>query len=206
VNESGGRCTIDYNLFGPENEKRAAELLSKFSGRSIKAPDPNLSPDDALQALGSKTGDELLDAILVYLAVAAADQNSLRRDTVPVEKLKEVVEIVKSREVATLIANNFSLTQREKWVEQSNDNLRKIELPAPVTRNGATVSPGCVEFMTANLSNGMWLMFKVKWSPTRILPTCGGPPVPVRNTAFWKKKSFIIGLAVGAGAEYAAHH
>ncbi len=195
VNESGGRCTIDYNLFGPENERRAAELLFKFSGRAIKAPDPNLSADEALQALSSKTGDELQDAILVYLAVAAGDQDSRYRGTVPLDQLKEVVEIVKSTDVARLITENFSANQRLKWAEQSNDVLAKIELPAPVTKNGATVSPGCIEFMTSNRSNRAWMMFKAKWSPTRIKPTCGGPAFHARNAGFGKKKCSLVGEA-----------
>src|SRR5712664_547457 len=83
VAESRGRCTIDYNLFGPASEKRAADLLTQHGVAKIKLPDLNLSPDESLQMLSSKGGEELQDALLIYIAVATGDQRSRRPETIP---------------------------------------------------------------------------------------------------------------------------
>jgi hypothetical protein len=200
--EIRGRCNIDFNLFGPENEKRAAELLSTSSGRNISVPYPNLSADDALVALSSTTGEKLQDAILVYLAVAAADHNARHSEKlVPSAGLKELVEAVRSTDLATAISNNFSSRQRLLWSGRPNNELRKLDRPVTTTIRGATVSPGCIEFTT----NELWMMFKVNWSPARIRPDCGGS-LQLPATAFWRRKGVIVDLRVAEATEYDVHH
>src|SRR5438128_11197565 len=91
TSESGGRCTIDCNLFGPESEKRAAELLIEYGRTKLTLPNPNLGADQALLLLSQGSREKLLDAILIYMTVAAGNQSSREPKTVPLNSLGEVV-------------------------------------------------------------------------------------------------------------------
>jgi hypothetical protein len=57
----------------------------------------------------------------VYLAVAVADHNARHPEKpVPSAGLKELVEAVRSPDLATAIGNNFGSRQRQMWSERSN--------------------------------------------------------------------------------------
>jgi hypothetical protein len=47
ASESGGRCTIDFNLFGLESERRAAQLLIDFAHTKLTLPDAQLTPEQS---------------------------------------------------------------------------------------------------------------------------------------------------------------
>jgi hypothetical protein len=169
--ESGDHCTIDFNLFGRESEKRAADLLARYGGGDLKLPDLDLSPDESLQSLSLKGGQELQDAILIHIAVAAGDQKSRLRDGFPPSSFGELVRTFRSNKaISQLIEVNFSLAAREEWSKYSNEDLRASKKKVPTETVGeTTVSPGCIEF---KVGESVWMMFKVKWSPARIKPRC----------------------------------
>jgi hypothetical protein len=175
VSESRGRCTIDYNLFGAESEKRATDILVRFGGVEINPHDPQMSADESLERLGSKPGKELGDAVLVYLTVAVGDQYAHRHETVSEVDLKtlaEAVNSIRSSDVAPLIDKNFGVDMRRKWKNATNEQLREAFSKRSVHAdhvNGARLSPGCVEFTT---SSGLWMMFKTEWSPFRKQALC----------------------------------
>lgn len=171
ASESGGRCTIDFNLFGPESEKRAAQLLIEFGHTKLTLPDAELNPDQSLQALSSSREEQLVDAVLIYMTVAAGDQNTRIPQSVPLKSLKELVDAVRSNVLKTRINAAFNLLARERWLRYSDEDLRKLSIPVE-TVGRAIVSPGCVEFTT---SEGLWIMFKTNWSPARSAPRCGSP-------------------------------
>jgi len=132
-----------------------------------------LNADQSLQELSSKGLKELLDAILIYMTVAAGEQSLRCPKSVPVEALGEVVIAVRGDALANRIAKAFGEDARKWSATLSDEETRKLgtgQLAFTVDR--ATISPGCIEFTTAG---GLWLMFKTAWSPARIVPGCGSP-------------------------------
>jgi hypothetical protein len=171
ASESGGRCTIDFNLFGPENEMRAAQLLGQFGHIQLTLPDAALPPDQALRKMSSSREGQLVDAVLIYLTVAAGEQYARTPQSVPLGGLKELVDAARSDGLKRLINKAFNLDAMKQWWGLSDESLRRLSIP--VERVGsAIVSPGCIEFKT---SEGLWIMFKANWSPARIIPRCGSP-------------------------------
>ena len=165
ASESGRLCTIDFHLFGPESEKRAAELLARFGKVNLKPPEPGAS---AVEWLSSSPPEQVIDAVLVYMTVAAGDQNARAPDSVPLGSLFELVDAVRKDSLRTRILDAFSRGAQEKWSTQSDEGLRRS--PIPFENIGAAiVSPGCVEFRT---TAGLWMMFKASWSPARVTQGC----------------------------------
>ncbi|HVQ36383.1 MAG TPA: hypothetical protein VMS31_02555 [Pyrinomonadaceae bacterium] len=163
--ESGSRCTIDFNLFGRESETRAAELLRKYGRRNLTQPDPGLSPSEAVRVLSSRDPQQLVDAVLIYMVVAAGNQSVRVPQSVPLDGLEELVDAVRSDKLTKSIEAAFN----EEALNQSSKGGA-----FPVHDVGrATVSPGCVEFTT---SSGLWMMFKANWSAARLVPTCRNNP------------------------------
>lgn len=171
ASESDGRCTIDFNLFGPESENRAAQLLIRLGRKNLTLPNAKLSPDQSLQALSSSSEAPLVDSVLIYMTVAAGNQYARMPNSVPLNSLKELVDAVSSNELKKSINAAFDWGARKKWLSYSDEDLRSLRIRAK-TVGCAIVSPGCIEFTT---SDGLWIMFKANWSPARIAPRCGSP-------------------------------
>src|SRR5579859_7492450 len=68
ASESDGRCAVDFNLFGPEREQRAVDLLKPVLGR-FEAPSSDMSSVDAIMR---SSPDQIVDFVLVYLVVGLA--------------------------------------------------------------------------------------------------------------------------------------
>lgn len=169
ASESDGRCTIDFNLFGSESEMRAAKLLQNIGYTDLKAPNFTLSPSQALAAMSSSSEKNLVDAILVYMTVAAGNQYARIPQSVPLEGLKELVNVARSKDLKKLIYEAFNKAASEEWLNYSDIDLRGRGIQTK-TVGRAIASPGCIEFTT---SAGLWIMFKTNWSPARIFPRCG---------------------------------
>src|ERR1700757_1644699 len=101
--QNGKHCTIDFNLFGVESENRAADLLIKYAEVQVKKPNAEVGPEQSLLNLSAKSSEELLDAILVYLTVAVADQGAKYEKTLSnadLNSLKELAAAVRSPELS----------------------------------------------------------------------------------------------------------
>lgn len=171
ASESDGRCTIDFNLFGKESETRAAELLRNLGRKGLTIPNPTLSPSQSLTTLSKSREQELVDAVLIYMTVAAGNQYARLPQSVPVDSLKELVDAACSDDLKKRIYGAFNQNALQQWWGCSDEDLRNRQIRSE-TVGGAIVSPGCIEFTT---SNGLWIMFKTNWSPARIFPRCGSP-------------------------------
>lgn len=167
ASENSGRCTIDFNLFGPESEKRAVELLTQYGKTRIEPPEPGVS---AVEWLNTRTPQQLVDAVLVYMTVAAGNQKARSPNAFPLDGLRELVEVIRSDSLSKLVSSAFGQDAQKKWSTYSDESLRGRAIPFDNIR-GAVVSPGCVEFTT---TSGLWVMFKASWSPARVTPGCGG--------------------------------
>jgi len=170
--ESGGRCTVDFNLFGRDSERRAADLLSKYGRREATPPDPRLSAVDALKALSSRDRQQLVDAVCVYMVVAAGNQSARVPQSVPLDGLRELVDAVSSDELIMSIEAAFNLEALNHWSKVTDEELRRGTIPVH-TVGRAIVSPGCIEFTTRG---SLWMMFKANWSAARLAPSCGSIP------------------------------
>jgi len=170
--ESGGRCTIDFNLFGPESESRAAALLTRYGRKDPTLPDPGLSPVEALRVMSSRDRQQLVDAVLIYMVVAAGNQSVRAPQSVPLDGLRELVKAVGSDQLTESIDKAFNLEALNQWSRVTNEELRRGTIPVQ-NIGRAFISPGCVEFTT---SGGLWMMFKANWSAARVLPTCRNIP------------------------------
>ena len=90
TNESGGKCTIDYNLFA-NRELRAADLLRNI----LQTPFTTYAELNTNEALSQAyERDELTNQVLLYLLIAAVDQYSSHQDTVPDNVFSDVQSIV----------------------------------------------------------------------------------------------------------------
>lgn len=153
ASESGGHCTVDFNVFDPDIEVEAAQLLSRTS-RVYGGPDILFQRFDfrgafrgfdprAARMLSEQGQYALIDQILVYALVAAV-QNRGSRDQ---ESVGEIHEILR-REAG---------------------QVTKAFLGSGVfERNGIRVTEGCLEFR----SDDLWAMYKAYWSAAAPSPQC----------------------------------
>jgi hypothetical protein len=131
-----------------------------------------LSPVEALKALSSRDRQQLVDAVLIYMVVAAGNQSARVPQSVPVDGLKELVDAVRSDELTKSIEAAFNLEELNQWSKVTDEELRRGTIPVH-TVGRAIVSPGCVEFTT---SGALWMMFKANWSAARLVPSCRSIP------------------------------
>lgn len=164
ASESGERCTIDFNLFGPVREERAAQILAEVTHEEIFRPDPAASTVEGL-TLAEQQG-RLVDAVLVYLVVAAADQAARRPDTINTGNFSYVANEI--REQPRRIEAAFSKSAADSWLNVDDESLRRAPRENPERYGGIILVPGCVEVQV----NELWVMFKTYWSPARLLPRC----------------------------------
>ena len=113
VNESGGWCTIDYNIFG-DRETQAADRLSLILGYDFTAY-PTLSTKNALtEAVGN---NELSRQVQLYLLVAAVSQQMSHPNSVDNQTFTDVDNLINDYDQQIIqafdpqIADQFSTTQ-----------------------------------------------------------------------------------------------
>jgi hypothetical protein len=171
ASESGGRCNIDFNLFGLESERRAAQLLIESGHMKLTLSDTELNPFQSLQTLSLVGEERLVDTVLIYMTVAAGNQSARIPRSVPLKSLRELVDAARSNNLRRHINAAFNVDAMKMWMDRSDEYLRGVSIRTE-TIGRAIVSPGCIEFTT---SEGLWIMFKANWSPARIAPRCGSP-------------------------------
>lgn len=170
--ESSGRCTVDFNLFGAEAEARAAQLLeaNSLSPRvTLFRPDSTRPSFEALIQLSRNSRDRMVDAVLIYLAVGAANQERRFSNSVSGSALRELIRVAKSPDVSTAIERAFNDSAFSQWGRYSDSEIRVAQVPVS-THQSITIAPGCIEFRDQQV----WLMFKAAWSPMRVIPRCRG--------------------------------
>src|SRR5262249_43737061 len=113
--ESGGRCTIDFNLFGAESEKRASELALRSGARRGYNLNPQYDTDLAMQAIGGLRDEDAQGAILVYLMVALGNQTARVPNTVRLESVKDLISSAQSGELARAMTNAFHPRTADEW-------------------------------------------------------------------------------------------
>lgn len=162
ANESGGKCTIDYNLFA-QREVRAAAKLRQILNLSVTTY-PRLDATRALQQAAMRR--ELPKQILLYLLVATVDQQESYPRTVDNNIYRAVERAIMKRSVSGTIENEFHPAAMHRY-----KNFRTTNLSSSIVkwnRNGIVVSPGCISVDTRYGS----VMFKTHWSPLRRSPRC----------------------------------
>jgi hypothetical protein len=172
ASELNSRCTIDYNLFSPVAEGRAAEMLRAAGLSTLQAPPPGTSVQALFQAeqAGQKA---LVDAVMVYLLVGAAD-HSIDTGQNLNEVAADIVRVLSTRtepSVNDRIADAFTRATAERWLNVPDDQLRDGIVPKAerFADNRITRAPGCIEVRL----NHVWVMFKISWSAMRRMPRCG---------------------------------
>lgn len=151
TNESGGRCTIDYNLFA-ERETRAQDILKELADVDVISF-PNLNSQQSI--IAAERDNTMQQLILLYLSIAATDQLISHPDTVPNDMFSRLVSVVEQR--SNEISQAFS---RDSIASQSQTVL--------VDDGEVVLSSGC---MSVDLRDAI-VMFKASWSPFRAVPRC----------------------------------
>ncbi|AGB43214.1 hypothetical protein Mesau_00728 [Mesorhizobium australicum WSM2073] len=164
--EASGQCTIDFNIFPPEAEQRAFDLLKSASKTPLSLPPAGENSVDAMYTASSK--GQTVEVLLVYLAVAAAAQAQSHPGTIDTQALGEV---------ATLVSDVGKDALKQAFSGETAKEFSAVKALPPgdikslviLSDQGLTVSPGCVEVN----KNGLWVMFKANWSPAALAPGCG---------------------------------
>lgn len=163
--EASGRCTIDFNIFGAEREQRAFNLLRSVTKVPLSLPP--VGADSVAAMATASANKQTVEVLLVYLAIAAADQEQAQPGTVG--DLGPVISHV----------NEIGRDAIEKAFDAATAKEFAGTPPAPpglasgfviLNAGGLTVAPGCVEVR----QNDLWLMFKANWSPVALASGCGG--------------------------------
>ena len=162
TSESGGRCTIDYNLFS-EREHRAADILGQLLGMEFPA-DGNLDTYESL--VRAEQREEVLEQIQLYLSIAAVDQLISHEETVPIQELLAVLDQLHKYEEDIMIA--FSAQMFHRFLELEAYELEQPESFILVDEDDVVIAYGCISVMTHKIS----VMFKAWSSPTRAIPHC----------------------------------
>lgn len=172
TSESAGLCTIDYNLFSPAAEQRAAQMLTEAGARALHIPSPGIGTLQNLLLLSDRGGDELVDAVLIYLTVATADRTLDGTGGVSPDGIQGIVRTVTPHR--DQIEAAFNGQNLRRWLETPTENLPTNPAQSGLVQsfedNQLVLAPGCIEVRRA----GLWAMFKASWSPMRIKPRCGG--------------------------------
>ena len=144
TSESGGRCTIDYNLFGTR-ENRAASILQQVLKRKFTAYS-DLNTHDALHQAAER--NEIPQQVLLYMLVATVDQLSSYDNTVPIKSFPEIqtqVEIYSDQ-----IVKAFSLQKLSYFADL---DAQRMSDPTHILldHNGVVISYGCMSVQTSDL-------------------------------------------------------
>ncbi|GIT93332.1 hypothetical protein JANAI62_37610 [Jannaschia pagri] len=158
ANESGGTCTIDFNLFGVR-EVRASEFLSEQLEPNFQ-PFPNQNTVDSLRQ--AEESGILFDQVFMYLNVAAISQGTRNPESVPLSEIESLFSL----------ASEFQKEIEFAFSQQVFGQVMSGSLVFPtdmfVDMGEVVISPGCVEI----LHSGQWLMFKTHWSLAAEAPGC----------------------------------
>lgn len=161
-NESGGRCTIDYNVFAGR-EVRAAQALSDNLGLTVPSR-PGLGVQEAFSSV--ERSGQIPELVLVYLSVAAVDQSVTHPKSIDLGALGTVAKIV--LELRSDIAKAFSTEAREQFAFVKAEEAASSKDFVVRSSSSFVISYGCVEVTTDQVS----VMFKARWSPYRLAPRC----------------------------------
>lgn len=165
ANESNGRCTIDYNVFG-SREIRTAEVLQEHLDTPF-TPYSNVGIVEALRT--AETKGELHKQIQLYLMIATVDQMDTYPESVPKEGFSEVqTYIEKYQEQIRQAFAHDNVGHFSAYGESdalSHGNLLIIDT------SGVVISPGCISVKTSSVD----VMFKTFWAPARWFPRCRKP-------------------------------
>ena len=162
TSESGGRCSIDYNLFN-EREKRAAKLLSKILKMQFAAYGELNTFDTLVQA---QQNGKILEQVQLYLSIAAVNQFTSYEDTVPIQGLLAVWDhVVKYKEE---VINAFNPESFYEHLELDEQQLQQPDSYIIVDDKEVVITFGCMSVVTPDIS----VMFKAWSSPARAIPFC----------------------------------
>jgi DNA-binding transcriptional regulator YdaS (Cro superfamily) len=162
--ESNGHCTLDYNLFSPIGEDQAAVMLREAGLKDLMQP-PN-APTPNVLALMQADPKSLVDAVLVYLFVAAAEQQLDRHQNMS-EQVTQLVQALTP--LRPQIASAFGREVTQRWLVPTKQiNPQELPKSERLSDNRIVLAPGCIE----GTVSGFWVMFKASWSPMRIRPRC----------------------------------
>src|SRR5580704_5368092 len=158
ASESNGKCTVDFNIFA-EREARAAALLRRADVQ-LYVPDPNRDAIIGLAELKSQP-NKLVDAIIIYLAVALSAQPNANDLT---EVVRTIATTVRSPVISSRLDTAFD--------PSAGFGLARSDNP-PLENFGGIkgrIVQGCIELFIGDT----WVMFKTSWSPYASTPRCGG--------------------------------
>ena len=162
TSESGGRCSIDYNLFN-EREKRAAKQLSEILKMEFTAYGELNTFDTLVQA---RNKGKILEQVQLYLSVAAVNQLTSYGDTVPIHGLVAVWDhVVRYKEEVINAFNPKSFY--EHW-ELDEQELQQPDSYIIIDDGQVVITFGCMSVVTPDIS----VMFKAWSSPARAIPFC----------------------------------
>ncbi|MDE2813639.1 MAG: hypothetical protein OXM01_11470 [Gemmatimonadota bacterium] len=152
TSESGGRCTIDYNLFN-EREDRAVEVLGKYLDAeftSYRELDVREALTHALQR------EEIVEQVQLYLSIAAVDQFVSHEGTIKLDYLQDVWQRVNQH--------------MDEVIAAFDPRGHSEELTLLVDRDDVVITFGCISVETPDIR----VMFKTWTSPARAIPHCKG--------------------------------
>lgn len=165
--EASGQCTIDFNIFPPEREQRAFDLMKSVTKVPLSLPPPGADSVDAMYK--ASANGQTVQVLLVYLAIAAADQEQAHPGTIDQGALGNIAAQVTDAGKEA-IEQAFSAEAAKEFSATSPLSPADSKGVVILNADGLIVSPGCVEATR----NGLWVMFKAKWSPAALAPGCGG--------------------------------
>ena len=150
TSESGGRCTIDYNLFN-EREDRAVEVLREY----LDAEFTSYNLLDAPEALGhAREREETVEQVQLYLSIAAVDQFVSHEGTIKLDYLRDVWQKVNEH--------------KAEVIQAFSPRSRRDDLILLVDDGDVVITFGCISVETSD----MRVMFKIWSSPARYIPYC----------------------------------
>lgn len=164
--EASGQCTIDFNIFPPEREQRAFDLLKAAGKAPVSLPPAGENSVDAMYT--ASANGQTVEVLLVYLAIAAADQAETHPGTFDPQALGEIAAQV-SDVGKDAINQAFSAEAAKQFSANKPLSPGDAKSLVMLSADGLIITPGCVEVNR----KGLWVMFKANWSPAALAPGCG---------------------------------
>ncbi|CDX42914.1 conserved hypothetical protein [Mesorhizobium plurifarium] len=111
---------------------------------------------------------QTVEVLLVYLAIAAADQAETHPGTFDPQALGEIAAQV-SDVGKDAINQAFSAEAAKQFSANKPLSPGDAKSLVMLSADGLIITPGCVEVNR----KGLWVMFKANWSPAALAPGCG---------------------------------
>ncbi len=165
ASESGNWCTVDFNLFSPDIEQRAAAIVSTQLSGKVILQSPNMPAIRQLEEAGKLNSDQLVPLIATYMIVGAVNQLIDQPTTISEQAIKSAVKSLDSRDVKSYVVEAFSNTAMD-WYRKPGSGGFSTSLVR--RQKDFTLSPGCIEYRVS----GLWMMFKASWAAARNLRQC----------------------------------